>query len=44
MRSTVERSKYDNRLIVEINYVLQIIFIRFVGTHQDYDAIDVETI
>ncbi|WP_309733997.1 type II toxin-antitoxin system HigB family toxin [Chamaesiphon sp. OTE_75_metabat_556] len=32
------------RLVVEINYALQIIFIRFVGTHQDYDAVDVETI
>jgi mRNA interferase HigB len=32
------------RLVVEINYDLQIIFIRFVGTHQDYDAVDVETI
>ena len=32
------------RLVVEINYNLQIIFIRFVGTHQDYDSIDVEKI
>jgi mRNA interferase HigB len=32
------------RLVVEINYALQIIFIRFVGTHQDYDAVDVEKI
>jgi mRNA interferase HigB len=32
------------RLVVEINYPVQIIFIRFIGTHQEYDAIDVETV
>jgi mRNA interferase HigB len=32
------------RLVVEINYHAQIIFIRFIGTHQEYDSIDVETI
>jgi mRNA interferase HigB len=32
------------RLVVEINYVTQIIFIRFIGTHQEYDSIDVETV
>jgi mRNA interferase HigB len=32
------------RLVVEINYPAQIIFIRFIGTHQEYDSIDVETI
>ncbi len=32
------------RLVVEINYAAQIIFIRFIGTHQEYDSIDVETI
>ena len=32
------------RLVVEINYTAQIIFIRFIGTHQEYDSIDVETI
>ena len=32
------------RLVVEINYALQIIFVRFIGTHQDYDNIDVEII
>jgi mRNA interferase HigB len=32
------------RLVVEINYTTQIIFIRFIGTHQEYDSIYVETI
>jgi mRNA interferase HigB len=32
------------RLVVEINYPAQIIFIRFIGTHQEYDKIDVEII
>lgn len=32
------------RLVVAINYGYQIIYIRFVGTHQEYDQIDVATI
>ena len=36
------RNKY--RLIVEINYVRQWIFIRFIGTHTDYDKINAEKI
>ena len=32
------------RLIVEINYVRQWIFIRFIGTHTDYDKINAEKI
>lgn len=32
------------RLVVRINYAGQTIFIRFVGTHRQYDGIDVETI
>lgn len=32
------------RLVVRIDYQFGIIFIRFVGTHSDYDQIDVEEI
>ncbi len=32
------------RLIVKINYAAQWIFIRFVGTHKEYDKIDATTI
>lgn len=32
------------RLIVKINYPYRVVYIRFVGTHQQYDNIDVETV
>ncbi len=32
------------RLIVEINYIRQWMFIRFIGTHNDYDKIDADKI
>ena len=32
------------RLVVRINYDSSTVFIRFVGTHEEYDAIDVKAI
>jgi len=32
------------RIIAQINYVYQIIYIRFIGTHAQYDKIDAQTI
>lgn len=32
------------RLIVWINYTYQVVYIRFLGTHAAYDAIDAQTI
>jgi mRNA interferase HigB len=31
------------RLIVSINYATKVIFIKFIGTHKQYDKIDAET-
>lgn len=32
------------RLIVRVNYTAKIVYIRFVGTHAEYDKINVEAI
>ena len=32
------------RLVVKINYPFQVVYIRFLGTHRQYDRIDAETI
>ncbi|MDR2669265.1 MAG: type II toxin-antitoxin system HigB family toxin [Desulfovibrio sp.] len=32
------------RLVVKINYPYRVIYIRFVGTHAQYDAVDSQTI
>jgi mRNA interferase HigB len=34
----------DYRLVVAINYHLQITFIKWIGSHADYDEIDVKTV
>ena len=32
------------RLVVWINYAYQVVYIRFIGTHAQYDKIDLQTI
>ncbi len=38
----IKGNKY--RIVAKVNYDFQIIWIRFVGTHSDYDKIDATTI
>ncbi len=33
----------DYRLIVAVAYKLQIVYVKFIGTHKDYDRVDAET-
>ena len=32
------------RIVVWINYPYRVVYIRFIGTHEQYDAIDAQTI
>ena len=32
------------RLVVWVNYAYRVVYIRFIGTHRQYDAIDAQTI
>ncbi|MGI8785218.1 MAG: type II toxin-antitoxin system HigB family toxin [Acidobacteriota bacterium] len=34
----------DYRLVVKINYPYRVVYIRFVGTHAEYDRIDVKEV
>jgi len=34
----------DYRLVIAIDYDFQVIFIRFIGTHNEYDKINSETV
>lgn len=34
----------DYRLVVAVAYTFQAVYIKFVGTHAEYDRIDVETV
>lgn len=32
------------RLVVRINYEFEVVYVRFVGTHEEYDGIDVKEV
>ena len=34
----------DYRLVVRINYPYRVVYVRFVGTHKEYDEIDVKEV
>ncbi len=34
----------DYRLIVAVSYKLQIVYVKFVGTHKEYDTVNAETV
>lgn len=34
----------DYRLVVAVAYRLQIVYVKFVGSHREYDVVDAETI
>ncbi|GHV28398.1 hypothetical protein FACS1894167_05290 [Synergistales bacterium] len=38
----VAGNKY--RLIVKINYAYSVVYIRFIGTHEEYDSIDANVV
>ena len=38
----IKGNKY--RVVVAIQYKFQLVFIRFVGTHQEYDRVDVDAV
>jgi mRNA interferase HigB len=43
-RAIFKINENDYRLIVEINYLKGWIFIKFIGTHPEYDKIEAETV
>ena len=36
--------EYGYRIVVWINYPYRVVYIRFIGTHRQYDAIDAQSI
>jgi mRNA interferase HigB len=34
----------DYRLVIKVNYKFQKVFVRFIGTHAEYDKIDANTV
>ena len=42
MWSSVAGNKY--RIVVWINYPYRVVYVRFIGTHAEYDRIDAQTV
>jgi mRNA interferase HigB len=34
----------DYRLVVKVNYQYRVVYVRFVGTHAEYDEVNVEEV
>ena len=43
-RAIFEINGSDYRLIVQLNYAKGWVFVKFIGTHSEYDKVDAETI
>ena len=43
-RAIFEINHNDYRLIAEINYLKGWVFIKFIGTHAEYDKVDAESV
>jgi mRNA interferase HigB len=41
-QAAIAGNKY--RIVVWINYPYRVVYIRFIGTHHQYDAIDAQTV
>ena len=40
----IEMGPVYDRVVVKINYPYRVVYIRFVGTHAEYDGIDAEEV
>ena len=40
----VQRGRQQSRLVVEVQYQAGIVWVKFIGTHAQYDRIDVESV
>ena len=43
-RAVFNLSGYKYRLVVWVNYAYRVVYVRFIGTHSQYDRIDAQTI
>jgi mRNA interferase HigB len=41
-RVNIAGNKY--RIVVRINYPYRVVYVRFIGTHAEYDRIDAQTV